>query len=517
MNEGDIHKVVKTMKSNSCGVDEVSAFFIKLSIEHTAKVFADIVNASLKSGRFPNNWKKARIKPIPKISEPMIATDFRPISLLIAFSKIIEKIVCIQMKSYLINNNYFDKFQSAYRQKHSPITALLDITDNIYKSLDESEITILVLLDYSKAFDCANHTLILAKLKSLGFHNSALKWVSSYLSDRSQKVFTEIGESSWIGLKNGVPQGSILGPLFFTILVSDIYKEIQFSKYHLYADDTQLYISGKVSDIVNLIEKLNMDLDRIGKFSKNNFLKLNFDKSVYLIIGSKLNLSKIDNMHLPNIHIDNAIIKRKRKVRNLGIIFDQNLTWNDEINKTISLAYAKLKQASRFKRFLTQNSKKTLVQSYILSQFNYSSVILQNLSSTAMTKIQRCQNMCTRFILNLRKFDHISAGFNSLQMLNMENARKVQSLCLMHKLVQKNAPSYLLEKLTFNENTHNHNTRSRADIHIHHFRTNFGRNCFLNRVGQLYNYISNHLSINKHIAVSTFKLKVKNYFLSLQI
>ena len=172
------------------------------------------------------------------------------------------------MKSYFISNNYLDKFQSAYRQKHSPITALLDITDNIYKSLDESEITILVLLDYSKAFDCANHTLILAKLKSFGFHNTALKWVNSYLSDRSQKVFTEVGESSWIGLQNGVPQGSILGPLFFTILVSDIYKEIKFCNYHLYADDTQLYISGKVSDIVNLIERLNMDLERIGNFSK---------------------------------------------------------------------------------------------------------------------------------------------------------------------------------------------------------------------------------------------------------
>ena len=222
-------------------------------------------------------------------------------------------------------------------------------------------------------------------------------------------------------------------------------------------------------------------------------------------------------MHLPNIHIDNGIIKRERKVRNLGILFDENLSWKDEINKCISLAYSKLKQAVRFKRFLTINSKKTLVQSYILSQFNYSSVILQNLSATSMTKIQRCQNMCTRFILNLRKFDHISEGFNSLQMLNMENARKVQSLCLMHKLVQKNGPSYLLEKLNFNENVHNHQTRFRADIHIRRFRTNYGRNCFLNSVGQLYNFITNHLSINSNIAVSTFKTKVKNYFLGLQV
>ena len=174
----EIIETVKSLKSNACGIDDISSFFIKLSISFTARIFAEIINASLKTGIFPSRWKKARIKPIPKISEPILATDFRPISLLIAFSKIIEKIAAKQMKTYLIQNNLLDKFQSAYREQHSTTTALIEITDNIYKSLDNSEITILVLLDYSKAFDCANHKLILAKLKSFGFNNTALKWVS---------------------------------------------------------------------------------------------------------------------------------------------------------------------------------------------------------------------------------------------------------------------------------------------------------------------------------------------------
>ena len=102
MDSSEIIDTVKTLKSNACGIDEISAFFIKLSITATARIFAEIVNASLKSGYFPSRWKKARIKPIPKITDPIIATDFRPISLLIAFSKIIEKIVAKQMKEYLI-------------------------------------------------------------------------------------------------------------------------------------------------------------------------------------------------------------------------------------------------------------------------------------------------------------------------------------------------------------------------------------------------------------------------------
>ena len=138
--------------------------------------------------------------------------------------------------------------------------------------MDNSLITILVLLDYSKAFDCANHKLILAKLKALGFKNSSLKWISSYLSGRSQQVTTDKGDSSWIELLNGVPQGSILGPLLFTILVSDISNEVHFCKYHLYADDTQLYITGKVSEIVKLIKNLNADLERIDLMRVNVFI-----------------------------------------------------------------------------------------------------------------------------------------------------------------------------------------------------------------------------------------------------
>ena len=512
INANDIIETVKTLKSNACGIDEISAFFIKLSIEASARIFAEIVNASLKSGYFPSRWKKARIKPIPKIADPITASDFRPISLLIAFSKIIEKIVAKQMKVYLTSNNLLDKYQSAYREKHSTITALVEITNNIYKSLDKSEITILVLLDYSKAFDCANHKLILAKLKSMGFHSTALNWISSYLFNRSQQVITEKGESSWIDLINGVPQGSILGPLLFTILVSDISNEIKHCKYHLYADDTQLYISGKLEEIVELINKLNSDLNRIAKFSTNNCLKLNEGKSVYIVIGSKQNISKFNTLHLPSITINNKSIERETTVRNLGVLFDENLSWGPEVNKCISNGYFKLKQAYRFKNFMSKKSKIILVNSYILSQFNYSSIILQNLSKTLNEKIQKFQNTCVRYILNLKKFDHISEGFIQLGFIKMDKLREIQSLTLMHKIILKKAPQYLLEKISYQGDVHGHNTRNRSNIRINHSKTNFGKNCFFNATANSYNSIVKTLKINKTLSINSFKTKLKKHF-----
>lgn len=512
----DIIKTAKTLKSNACGIDEISAFFIKLSIQSSARIFAEIVNASLKSGYFPTRWKKARIKPIPKINEPMVASDYRPISLLIAFSKILEKIVCNQMKAYLITNNILDNFQSAYRAQHSTTTALVDITNNIYKAMDNSEITLLVLLDYSKAFDCANHKLILAKLKSFGFDSNSLKWIKSYLTNRSQQVVTEKGMSNWIELENGVPQGSILGPLLFTILISDISSSIKNCKYHLYADDTQIYISGKVAEIKNLIKLVNEDLNRISQYSVNNCLKLNEGKTVFIIIGSQQNITTLDKAKLPDIIVNNKKIKRERKVVNLGIIFDQYLSWEAEINNTISNSNLKLRQGYNHKRFLSKQSRKSVVQSYILANFNYNSIILQNLTQALVHKLQGFQNTCTRFILNLRKYDHISEGFKSLNMLNMENSRKLQCLTLMHKIVNKKAPKYLNETIVFNQNIHNHDTRGRENLRLPNVRTNFGRNRFMVSTARLYNQLTNELNIPKVTSVDSFKSKIKKHFLDLQ-
>ena len=510
----EIIEISKTLKSNSCGIDEISAFFIKLSITSSALIFSKIVNASLKSGLFPSRWKKARIKPIPKISDPITATDFRPISLLITFSKILEKIVAKQIKKFLSVNNFFDKFQSAYREQHSTTTALLDITDNIYKALDNSEITILVLLDYSKAFDCANHKIILAKLRALGFGDAALDWINSYLSNRSQQVVTDKGESSWIELLNGVPQGSILGPLLFTILVSDISNEVKHCRYHLYADDTQLYISGKVNEAVNLIQKMNRDLAKISEFSVNNFLRLNEGKSKYIIIGSRPNIKKINDMNLPDISINNKPIEREIVVKNLGILFDQFMSWDAEVSKCISNGYLKLKQAYRFKNFLSTKSKKLIVQTYLLSQFNFSSIILQNLTKFQCDRIQKFQNTCARFILNLKKYDHISVGLSNLKFLKMSKIREVQSLVLMYKIVKGKAPSYLTDRISYRGDIHEHFTRSRTNILVKHSKTNFGKFAFFNHIANKFNIIKNELDFDYALSVNTFKIKIKAYFAS---
>ena len=484
-----------------------------LGITESVYAFTEILNASFKYNKFPERWKKALVKPLPKITNPVTASDYRPISLLSTFSKVVEKIAVKQMVEYLKNTGYLDNLQSAYKQSHSTITALLNVTDNIYEALENSELTFLVLLDYSKAFDCANHRLIIAKLKAAGFKNEALQWVNSYLSGRSQKVVVGSEESEWASCINGVPQGSVLGPLLFTVLVSDIGDAIKRGRYHLYADDTQLFYHCKVEDANATVAKINSDLENISNFSKRNCLKLNASKSKFIVIGSRPNLKKLKSANLDLIKLGNETIEREYTVKNLGITFDELLSWTKHVNLCVAKAYGKLRQVCRFKNFLTDKVKWNICETYILSNFNYGDIILQGLSNQLENKIQKIQNSCIRFSFGLRKYDHITNTRLSNNIISMHDRRLLHCLTLMFKIVRKMAPVYLCNRITYKHQFHNYNTRRKNDIQTSFARTRFKALSFFIEIANKFNELSQHIDVSG-ISVATFKMKCKKYLLN---
>ena len=513
--EEQVIRVVRSIKTNACGVDCISAFFLKLGIEHSVFAFTNIINSSFLYNNFPTRWKSALVKPLPKNNNPSCLTDYRPISLLPSFSKVIEKLVCKQMIEYLKDTNYFDSLQSAYKQSHSTITALLNVTDDIYEALENSELVFLVLLDYSKAFDCANHKLILAKLKAAGFGGDSLSWVSSYLSGRRQKVVTTNNESSWQNVLNGVPQGSVLGPLLFTVLVSDLRDAIKRGRYHMYADDTQLYYTCKCEDANITIDDINSDLSRISKYSKINCLRLNAEKSTFVIIGSRHNLKKLKDIQLNDIKIENKTIEREYEVKNLGIIFDEELNWTRHVNLCTATAYGKLKNVYRFKNFLSEKTKLKIVETYVLSQFNYGDLILQNLTDQLSKKMQKIQNRCMRFTFGLRKYDHVSALIKKKNILNMQNRRLLHSLTLMFRIKNLKAPSYLCNRISNHAETHNHFTRNRLNINPPFARSKVRNMSYFIHISKKYNLISKKIMVN-NISLNTFKIKCREYLLDAQ-
>ena len=369
-------------------------------------------------------------------------------------------------------------------------------------------------MDYSKAFDCANHKLILAKLQKCGFHTDSLGWLKSYLSKRSQQVIAEDTQSPWEFMMNGVPQGSILGPLLFTILISDIKYIIKHGKYHLYADDTQLYYRCKISEISDTIKMINEDLDRVANFSMRNCLKLNNGKSNYIIIGSRQNLTNLSKNPISPVKIGNIPIERKLHVKNLGVIFDETLSWDKHINKCIGKAYGKFKQAFRFKKFLSQKAKLNISETYILSQFNYCDALFLNASNILKNKIQKVQNSCLRFALDLRKFEHITIHRKKLDLLNMDERRSLHSLTLMHKIVKQIAPAYLCTRIKRHVDIHNYRTRNRLGLAITNMKTAKKSNSFFGHIQKLYNSVSGNLDIS-NLSIDAFKTKCNKYLANL--
>ena len=515
ISELEVLKIVKSIKTNACGVDGISAFFLKLGIEYSVFAFTDIINSSFKYKKFPERYKKALVKPIPKISNPQAASDYRPISLLPAFSKIIEKVAAKQLIDYLRETGFLDNLQSAYKQAHSTTTALLNVIDDIYEALENTELTFLVLLDYSKAFDCANHRLILAKLQAAGLCPDALAWVSSYLSGRSQKVVTGTRESGWEGIINGVPQGSVLGPLLFTVLVSDLKDAIKRGRYHLYADDTQLYYTCKVDEANETIDQINSDLANISNFSQKNCLKLNAGKSKFIVIGSRPNLKKLKSINLNEIKLDNKVIEREFEVKNLGVMFDETLSWARHVNLTVARAYGKLKNVFRFKKFLNQKSKQNISETYILSNFNYGDILLQNMTKQLQEKIQKVQNRCIRFIFGLRKYDHVSHFRKNEKMLCMQDRRLLHSLTMMFRIKNNLAPSYLCNRISRCGDIHTHNTRNRNNIRTPFARTNMRAMSFFVLISNKFNALSDHIKISD-TTLLTFKKNCKKYLLELE-
>ena len=235
-----------------------------------------------------------------------------------------------QLSGYLLNNYLLEPFQSAFRACHSTETALTKVVNYILLTLDSSSTSVLMSLDLSAAFDTIDHGILSDRLESqFGISGLALAWLKSYLSERTQCVSYNGTSSIYTAVKYGVPQGSVLGPLLFSLYISPLSQIIQSYEihFHWYADDTQLYVPTKADDKSH-ITRLETCLDALMKWMSENFLLLNSDKTEPLVIAPAKQRHHVDRV---TVTLDNCVINST--VQNLGITFDSTLSFDQRINK----------------------------------------------------------------------------------------------------------------------------------------------------------------------------------------
>jgi len=452
------------IKTKAKGIDMINIDYLKLSINTTLPIICKMINKSYIDGVFPDHWKLAQIRPLPKITNPKENSDFRPISILPTISKFIEKDIHHQLTDFFNSNKIIPEQQSGFRKHHSTTTLLIKVVNDIYEALDNNEIVSLVMIDMSKAFDSVNHKLLLSKFKSLGFKDNTLNLLTSYFENRKQQTISNENFSDWLDSISGVPQGSVLGPLFYCFATNDLPLIFKHSKCETFADDTQDYKSYKLEDANIAIDHMNEDLDRLSSYCKKNNLTINPKKCFHLIIGSASNLTKLSKKNIPDLKINNTIIPKCTTVRNLGIIFDQYFTWEKHVNFIIKSCFITLKPLFRSKKFLTQEIRIKIIQSLIMPKFDYCDIVYMHLSTKLQNKLQKMHNLCIRFIFNLKKFDHISNYFKQLNYLDLAKRRLLHLGCLLFKLNINDTPKYLKDMITNTNEIHNYNTRSRNYI-----------------------------------------------------
>ncbi len=275
--------------NKSTGLDKIPANVLRLSADIIAPSLTYILNLSLDTGIYVDDWKRARVIPIYKSEDRRKCENYRPISILPIVSKVFEREVFRQLYGYLSNNSLLSKFQSGFRPKHSTLSALIQMCDNLLKNMDSGELNCIVFLDVRKAFDSINHKILIDKMHNFfGVTGNQLKWFESYLNNRVQQCLINGQLSSPRTITCGVPQGSILGPLLFLLYINDMPDSLSHSTPSLYADDTEIYASS--NDCADLVNKVNIDLENIRKWMMQNKLQIHPNKSKHKFIGSSYNL-----------------------------------------------------------------------------------------------------------------------------------------------------------------------------------------------------------------------------------
>ena len=467
-----VDKIIAGLKnSKASGMDNLDTYILKLTRKNIVPSVCHILNLSIQSNKFPTKWKIAKVVPLYKGKGSKVdPKNYRPVAILPILSKVLERAMFQQLVTYMDVNKFFNPNHHAYRSFHSTTTAMLQMYTTWLDALEQGEMAGVCMIDMSAAFDVVDTEILLEKLKLYGFDRNAIQWIWSYLTYRSQAVHIEGSLSSLLPLEAGVPQGSILGPIFYTIFTNELPQVVHEASCPLrevegaamftiqcqecggvccYADDSTYTATG--NDPKELSDKLSHKYAVLADFLTSNKLKVNDDKTHLLVMSTRQKRYHRDTSTI-TINTPTATITPSVVERLLGAQVHQDMRWKehivdskDALIKSLNKRVGAIKKMSKTTSFKT---RKMIANGIFMSKLIYLMPVWMGCEDYLVHALQVCQNKVARLVTKLDRFTSTTVLMRQCGWMPVRHLMVYHSLVLLHKTIQHQTPTFLYQKVT---------------------------------------------------------------------
>lgn len=496
VNKNQICDTICDIKKKT-GLNNVNKEILKMSMNVCGDAIVDMFNKSISEGIFPDIWKCTVVQPIPKVHRTNKSDEFRPINMTATMDKVLQTIIKNQLEKHLHDNEILSEYQSAFRGQHSCETAINLILVKWKEAIMNKKKIVAVFLDLKRAFETVDREILCKILYYYGVKGITLKWFESWLNNRKQKTIFN-NECSETKINNiGIPQGTPLSCILFVVYINVIVSSVRNCKINLFADDTLLWVEDE--DQKNAFELLNADLKLLSNCLNMLKLKLNTDKTKYMCIG-------FDNIN-PRfcVKINDCDLSEVTVIKYLGVMIDNKLNFNKNIEYLIKKIYKKIAYLGRNRKKMDQDMRLNFVTHLIAPHTDYCSSVLLLANDAQIDRLQKQQNRCLRIILREEPRANVHTMLNKLSMLDICQRIHFNVLVIMFKCFKKELPKYLCEHFINVSDVQPYNLRGNDLLRLPAYRTTGAQNSLKYKGAQMFNLLKSQYPVNNNTSLKDFK------------
>ena len=418
----DIHK--------ACGRDGIHPRVLRELADCIAPILTKIYQSSLDTGEIPQDWRDANVCPIFKKGNQYDPANYRPVSLTSVPCKLLEHVVTSSLMSHLEKNKILRPEQHGFRRKRSCETQLLDFVEELNENVAKGKQSDVIILDFAKAFDKVNHSLLIHKLRHYGITGPVLTWLQSFLSDRRQAVVVDNCASDWVSVSSGVPQGSVVGPALFLAYINDLPERLN-SQTRLFADDTAAYRLSASNDDR---DQLQQDLLHLESWEKSWEMEFHPQKC------SVLPITRSHNPIINSYHLHNHTLESVTSAKYLGVTLTKNLSWDTHIDQVCNKANKTLGFLRRNLKIGSTKVKESAYKTFVRPILEYACTVWDPYTQDKINQLEAVQRRAARFVVNrYHNTSSVTCMINTLQWPSLQHRRKIARLTMLKKFLDNEA------------------------------------------------------------------------------